>query len=314
MKIKIEIDFKSLKIGSFLKDFVATYQKAIYRGFRFLIKHWIKSLIILLVFVLLALLVNFTAAFFWSLFLAFLIMRLDNRIFIAAALICLIICPFLLLFKYQLWSEQVAVWAYYFLALGVILQIIEFILEPQEDLGKAEESELSTQPEKEAVFLHHHKKEAKSMSKSKRFAFILTAVTLSVTVLTVGGIILLRKYILVSNPQPTEVIIPQENNLLRNEEEKMPDKSLITITILNGNGIPGAAARLKTDLENKGFKVKAIGDADRQDYPETVIRYQPGADEKAKLLAETLKDKYTVRSEETTIPQETEIVIIVGIR
>lgn len=309
MKIKIEIDFKSLKIKPFFEDFISTYQKAISRGFRFLIKHWIKSLIVVLLFIILALLVSFTAAFFWSLFLAFLIMRLDSRAPIIGALFCLTICPFLLIFKYQEWAEIVAVWAYYLLVIGVVLQIVDFIFEPQKELEKA-----ASQPEKEAVFLHHHKKEAKSMSKAKRFALILTVTALSITVLTVSGIIFLRKYILVSNPQPKEVIIPQENNLPRNEEKKMLDKSLITITILNGNGIPGAAARLKTDLENKGFKVKTIGDADRQSYPETVIRYQPDADEKAKLLTETLKDKYTVRIEETTMPQETEIVIIVGLK
>ena len=315
MKMKIEIDFKSLKIGSFLKDFVATYQKAIYRGFRFLIKHWIKSLIVLLVFVLLALLVNFTAAFFWSLFLAFLIMHLDSRVFIAAALMCLLACPFLLVFKYQLWAEQLAIWAYYFLALGVILQIIEFIREPEEE-EKPQEVPVKITEEipKEGIFFVEHKKQM-AASPIYKFILLLLIIVLGTTILTSGGIFLVRKYVL----EPSLKNLSPSYNLKPEEKESKPpgqeiDKSTITITVLNGNGLLGAADKMKKELENQGFKVSFIGDASRMDYPETIIRYQPGSRKKAEMIAEVLKGAYTTKLEETQVSQETEIVIIVGMK
>lgn len=71
------------------------------------------------------------AVFFWN---------LDSRIPIGLALICLIIVPFLLAIDEKLivselkgWAEQFAVWAYYFLVIGVIKQIWEFKNEKEED-------------------------------------------------------------------------------------------------------------------------------------------------------------------------------------
>ncbi|MCK5123114.1 MAG: hypothetical protein KAQ87_03125 [Candidatus Pacebacteria bacterium] len=71
------------------------------------------------------------ALFYW---------KLDSRISIAGALACLISCPILLiLFEKDIlllgeeYAEQAAVWAYYFLVIGVIKQIWEFRKESKEE-------------------------------------------------------------------------------------------------------------------------------------------------------------------------------------
>lgn len=69
-------------------------------------------------------------------FLAFLVVlfrwRLDSRVSIGAALACLVAIPVsLILFQIrwwpagEAWAETFAVWAYYFLAMGVLRQIVE---------------------------------------------------------------------------------------------------------------------------------------------------------------------------------------------
>ncbi|MCK5320533.1 hypothetical protein KAJ61_04040 [Candidatus Parcubacteria bacterium] len=74
--------------------------------------------------------ISLSAALLWVLFFSFLFYKWENRVIIALALLCLIICPFLLAGGKQEIAEIMAVYAYYFLAMGVILQIIEFKQNP----------------------------------------------------------------------------------------------------------------------------------------------------------------------------------------
>lgn len=77
---------------------------------------------------------------FWLFILAIVYWNLDSRISIGLALACLITIPFLLiLFNKNIllagedWAEQVAVWAYYFLVIGVVKQIVEYAMENREE-------------------------------------------------------------------------------------------------------------------------------------------------------------------------------------
>ncbi len=74
------------------------------------------------------------ALFYWN---------LDSRISIGMGLICLISCPVLLylsenygLIMGEVWAEQMAVWAYYFLVFGVTKQIWEYRKEIVEEAKK----------------------------------------------------------------------------------------------------------------------------------------------------------------------------------
>lgn len=60
------------------------------------------------------------------------------------------------------------------------------------------------------------------------------------------------------------------------------------IKILNGSGITGIATKLKTSLINAGFDVAAIGNADNNNYTDTII--SAGKDIKSSYLAK-LKDE-----------------------
>jgi hypothetical protein len=315
--MKIQLDVSDIK--NFFCNMAQTYLRALKRAWRYSLKHWTKSLIVLTVFIILTIFVSLTAAFFWSFFLAFLIMRLDSRVPIAFALACLIVCPFLLIFHYQLYAEQFAIWAYYFLVIGVILQIVEFVHESEKVEEKPKEMPAIDKGKvhrvSEGVFLTPTEKKTieKKPKPTLRIVLIIIGIIVGVVIFTGGGIILVNRYTL-----SQEKGVVSEAPQIEKEAFKpvVPssqiDKTAISITVLNGNGIPGSAAAFKKKLEEQGFKVSTISDADRDDYPETIIRYQPGSKQNAELIANALKENYTIRLEETSVSQNTEIVVIVG--
>jgi len=58
----------------------------------------------------------------------------------------------------------------------------------------------------------------------------------------------------------------------------------VSVRVLNGNGIEGSAAKAGTSLQQLGFRIAETTSADNYGYPETVIRYSPGAQAQADLL------------------------------
>lgn len=60
----------------------------------------------------------------------------------------------------------------------------------------------------------------------------------------------------------------------------------VEVTVLNGTTVTGLAARAGEALEERGFVVVEIGDADRQDVQGTVVRYGPEDEAAARLVAE----------------------------
>jgi len=51
----------------------------------------------------------------------------------------------------------------------------------------------------------------------------------------------------------------------------MADPAAVRIEVLNGTSQPGAAARTAALLKEQGWQVTSIGDADRNDYVQTVV-------------------------------------------
>ena len=107
-----------------LKELLA---RAIDRGRRahaYMTEHWVRSLVCIAAFLVLALAVNPTAAFFITFALVLLFMGLDSRISMILFMICLAICATLLAMDRDSGAGTAAVWAYYFLAIGVIVQVV----------------------------------------------------------------------------------------------------------------------------------------------------------------------------------------------
>lgn len=83
--------------------------------------------VLVLIFVALLLIwqVNTEAIFFLTLFGAFALYAWDSRVIATGALVSLSSCPVLLIAKQDALAEQMAVYAYYFLVMTVVLQILE---------------------------------------------------------------------------------------------------------------------------------------------------------------------------------------------
>lgn len=69
------------------------------------------------------------AALFLGIFVLFVLFNLDSRIFIFIGLIFFASAPFYLFQRKELMAEEIAIYGYYCLFLGVCLQIVEYLKE-----------------------------------------------------------------------------------------------------------------------------------------------------------------------------------------
>ena len=90
----------------------------------YVIEHRLYSLICAVFFLVLALVTSMATAFFLTFALAMLIMGLDSRISVCLFMVCLAFCPLLLAMHRGDKAGAVAAWAFYFLAIGVIVQLV----------------------------------------------------------------------------------------------------------------------------------------------------------------------------------------------
>jgi len=83
---------------------------------------------------------SYESIFFVTIFLVFLLYAWDSRILAGGAILALGACPPLLLFDLQTNAEHMAAYAYYFLAMTVLLQVVELWRDSKQTSGKMEEN------------------------------------------------------------------------------------------------------------------------------------------------------------------------------
>lgn len=108
-------------------------------------------------------------------------------------------------------------------------------------------------------------------------------------------------------PAPTITIIPTIS--------KEPNLAEYNIQILNGSAITGAASKLKDALTTEGFKVVSIGNADKNDYTDTVIFAKKEVNSAyLNKLKDKLKKTYSLTDAKISPVEsnETDIIITIG--
>ncbi len=70
---------------------------------------------------------NLSSALLWMLFLLFLVYEWESRFIALLAILSLASCPILILFQQDVFAEKMAVYAYFFLAMTVVLQAFELL-------------------------------------------------------------------------------------------------------------------------------------------------------------------------------------------
>lgn len=128
-----------------------------------------------------------------------------------------------------------------------------------------------------------------------------------------GGGFFIAKRGSAPTPTPTpEIFEPVEEPTVAPEEEV--DIKDLKVKVLNGTAIAGLAAKAQTALEEAGFTVSGVGNADKKDYTEVVIQAKEKVPSSVlNKLKEELEKTYTVGENETLdADNEDDIVIILG--
>jgi hypothetical protein len=66
-------------------------------------------------------------------------------------------------------------------------------------------------------------------------------------------------------------------------------RSETAVTVLNGNGVAGAASDTATRVRTLGYVVGNVGNASRSDYGKSVVMYRPGHEAEGRRLARDLR-------------------------
>lgn len=91
-------------------------------------------------------------------------------------------------------------------------------------------------------------------------------------------------------------------------------RSEVRVKVLNGGGVVGAGSKMKAFLEEKGYTVSDVANADAYTYETTEIKIKAGSDAIGKMLSDDLKADYSLGSTSATLAENAsyEAEVIVG--
>jgi hypothetical protein len=125
--------------------------------------------------------------------------------------------------------------------------------------------------------------------------FVWAVVTIVVALATGGILFAAAKKTspmkLFARPTPTPTVAPTATPT---PTPVAVDKTSFTIQVLNGGGTAGAAGKMKTFLEGKGYKVAGTGNTDEYTHTTTEIHGKPTMTDAIANLQADLKDTYTL--------------------
>jgi hypothetical protein len=90
------------------------------------------------------------------------------------------------------------------------------------------------------------------------------------------------------------------------------DRADLSIVILNGSGVSGAAGRLSDKLSDLGHDIASTGNADNNDYAETTIEVSSTKKNFLNLLKKDLGSDYTIGESSTSYTGTGDAQIIIG--
>lgn len=152
-------------------------------------------------------------------------------------------------------------------------------------------------------------------SKSIKFIFVWAIITIFVALLTGGILIAAAKKTspikLFARPTPTPTATPTPTPT---PTPAAIDKASFEIKVLNGGGTPGAAGKMKTFLEEKGYTVSGTGNTEEYTFTETEIHGKETMKDAIANLEADLKDTYTLGTVATDLSASSsaDIEVIIG--
>ena len=155
--------------------------------------------------------------------------------------------------------------------------------------------------------------------KKSKFPIVAVVIIVLVILALIIGVPVLIQSFTGSNSGSEEVTptptVAQQAPAPTTEPTPSVEKKDLSVSVLNGTGIPKEAAHLQGILVEMGYEDIKAGNADSQDYESAVISFSetvPGI-YKQELLTK-LEDTYTSVRESSTEPNSVDIEIITGTR
>jgi hypothetical protein len=111
-----------------------------------------------------------------------------------------------------------------------------------------------------------------------------------------------------ASSEPTPSLTPTVQGT---QTEPEPDYSNIKISVLNGAGVPGLATKIKLLLEENGYKVAEVGNA-QNTYQETILYCTPKNHSLAEKIKNVLKDYQVQITENDTLATDESILVVMG--
>lgn len=92
------------------------------------------------------------------------------------------------------------------------------------------------------------------------------------------------------------------------------DRTEVNVRVVNGSGVSGKAASVRDFLEEIGWKVASIGNADADDYETTEVRFKADSKKFESLILDDLSSDYdaSASSDDLDASDSADIEVIVG--
>jgi hypothetical protein len=110
---------------------------------------------------------------------------------------------------------------------------------------------------------------------------------------------------------PTITPIPTLNSV---DHASGLDRSKLSVTVQNGSGTAGVAAKGETTLKHLGYNVVGTGNADNFNYANVVIQVKPASSDYLSLLQTDLGLSYTIGTTSADLPNSfsSDALVIIG--
>ncbi len=131
-----------------------------------------------------------------------------------------------------------------------------------------------------------------------------------------GGIFVYKKFFIKNEDAKTNIVTlsPTPKIVQPTPTIEEIDLSKYEIKILNGSEVEGEAGRQKTNLENEGFTISSIGNAETSDYTSTIIQAKKDVEteflDKLKTIFET--SFASSKIEDLSEDSAADVIVILG--
>ena len=112
--------------------------------------------------------------------------------------------------------------------------------------------------------------------------------TLELLALVIVGVALIAKPVM-HRAQAEAAAAPAKNKQAKTPKRPLLPRGSVSVTVLNGNGLAGAAATQASRVRARGYVVGEVGNAPRTGYGRSVVMYRIGRRPEALRLARDLR-------------------------